>query len=404
MTAPIAPQQRLEIREIAAIAVVAQTRSFKIAAGLIHTTQPTLSRLIASAEAKLGVALFRRGWSGAETTPRGDAAVRVCVAVLAEIERAERRLFPERPTGPALAVNLRNIHLEAIEAVTRDGSVTLAARRLGRSQPELSRTLSDFSKRFRINLFRRTASGMEPLPSAALLTELSGTVAHRIGSLRQELRRFEGEMVGRVSIGMLPFSGQELIARAFAQLTNQHPHVRLACIPGSYNGLIEALRRRELDRVVGILRGPDCPPGLQETPLYDEHFAVVARRGHPLAGRRVDPQDLARTQWVVAPHGTPVRAHFETVFAAIGLAPPTQSCEMLSFTAAEQMIIESNSVAMLTYSPRKLQDLRPELCLIETPFPDTAAPVGLTRLGDVDSDAPVLAFEQHLRALALGGA
>lgn len=88
MRAPIAPEARLEIREIAAIAAVAQARSFKIAAEMIHTTQPTLSRLIASAEQKLGVSLFRRGWSGAETTPRGDLAVRACATVLSEIETA----------------------------------------------------------------------------------------------------------------------------------------------------------------------------------------------------------------------------------------------------------------------------------------------------------------------------
>ena len=41
----------LELREIAAIDAVARTRSFKIAADCLNTTQPTLSRLIASAEA-----------------------------------------------------------------------------------------------------------------------------------------------------------------------------------------------------------------------------------------------------------------------------------------------------------------------------------------------------------------
>ena len=59
-------------------------------------------------------------------------------------------------------------------------------------------------------------------------------------------------------------------------------------------------------------------------------------------------------------HRFAVRAYFEGVFAKLGVTPPTQSCEMLSFNAAEQVIIESNSVAMLSYSPQKLRRLRPE--------------------------------------------
>lgn len=389
----------LEIREIVAIDTVARARSFKIAAELMHTTQPTLSRLIAAAEAKLQVTLFSRGWSGAETTPRGDVAARICGAVLTEIRAAEARLFDGRAAAPPLVANLRNAHLEAIGAVTRDGGVTVAARRLGRNQPELSRVLSDFTKRFGIELFRRRASGMEPLPAARILTALAGTIGFMIDGLRRDLDRLTGQIVGRVAIGMLPFSGQDLISRAFARLSNRHPHLHLACIPGSYNGLTEGLRRREIDRLIGIARGPHRPPDLAETHLYDEHFSVVARRGHPLEGRRVSAADLARTQWVIAPHGTPVRIHFEAVFARLGVAPPTQSCEMLSFNAAEQMIIESNSLAMLTYSDRKLARLRPDLCVIDAPIPAGAAPIALTRLRGAAPEPALKAFDESLEAV-----
>lgn len=53
----------LEVREIVAIDAVARTRNFKIAAETLNTTQPTLSRLIASSERKLAITLFNRGWS-----------------------------------------------------------------------------------------------------------------------------------------------------------------------------------------------------------------------------------------------------------------------------------------------------------------------------------------------------
>lgn len=389
----------LEIREIMAIATVARARSFKLAAEMMHTSQPTLSRLIASAEERLECELFRRGWAGADTTPQGDVAARICNSIGAMIDAAQDSLFAPDTQVPILKYNLRSAQLQVIEAICREGSVTLAAKRLGKSQPDISRTLNDFSKRFRMQPFQRTASGMAILEPARLLGELSSRITYTLAALPDQLRQLEGDVVGRVSIGMLPFSGQDLILRAFGVMTNEHPNVRLACVPGSYNGLVEALRRNEIDRIVGIMRGDTCPEGLDEEFLYDENFAVIAHKDHPLHTAPNDRQALARSQWIVAPHGTPVRSYFEEMLSQIGVTPPTQTCELLSFGSAEQMLANSHSAAMLTYSPRKLLNLRPDLAEVVTGFPVRRAPIGMTRLRATHPDAALEAFDQVFRTV-----
>lgn len=391
----------LEIREIIAIASVARTRSFKLAAEAMHTSQPTLSRLIASAEERLGCALFRRGWAGADTTAQGDVTARVCNGIGAMIDATHSQLFPAGAQVPVLKYNIRSVHLQVIEAICRDGSVTLAAKRLGKSQPDMSRTLNEFSKRFRLQPFQRTSTGMAVLEPARLLGELSSRITQTLAGLPDQLRQLDGDIVGRVSIGMLPFSGQDLILRAFGVMTNEHPNVRLACVPGSYNGLVEALRRNEIDRIVGITRADVCPEGLAEEFLYNERFAVIARKDHPLHQSGADRQALARSHWIVAPHGTPVRSHFEAVLSQIGVTPPTQTCELLSFGSAEEMLVGSHSAAMLTYSPRKLSALRPELAEVATGFPERLAPIGMTRLKSAPEDAALEAFDTVLRGVVL---
>ncbi|MBL6430087.1 MAG: LysR family transcriptional regulator [Maritimibacter sp.] len=389
----------LDIREAVAISSVAGSRSFKLAAGMLNVSQPTLSRLISSAEEKLGVQIFSRGWSGAETTPRGDVVVRYCGHVVTALDKAQGEIGLDRPGAPALRTNLRTDQLDTIRAICSEGSMTHAARRLGRTQPVVSRVVADLSGRFGLAFFRREAGGMVALAPARTLVDLSGTIAYHLTRMHAQLRQLEGEIVGRVSVGMLPFSGQDLILRTFGALTNDHPHLRLVCVPGSYNGLVEALRRREIDRIVGIMRGPDCPEGLVETHLYDERFTVIARSDHPLHRSGRDPDALARTNWIVAPHGTPVRGHFERVFSDLGLTPPTQTCELLSFGSAEQMLVDSNAAAMLTYSDRKLAGLRPDLARVDTGFPDRPAPIGLTRLAMAEDDPALREFDARFRAV-----
>ncbi|MBN8194803.1 hypothetical protein JI667_22145, partial [Bacillus sp. NTK074B] len=85
---------------------------------------------------------------------------------------------------------------------------------------------------------------------------------------------------------------------------------------------------------------------------------------------------LARQSWVVAPHGTPVRRYFETVFRRLGAVPPAQSYEIWSFADAEQMIADSDSVALLSYSDETLAELRPDLKRVAFDLPDAGISVG----------------------------
>lgn len=390
----------LDVRQIAALHLVAETRSFSRAAIALGTTQSTLSRLVAGAEAQLGAGLFRRGWSGAEPTPEGEVVLAACRIAVAAVDQAEAALYAAGRPHPSLRNALRTGPLAMLRAVVETGSTRLAAERLGLGQPEVSRALSQLAGHLGLTLFRRGHRGMEALPPALVLAHLHGAIAAPFQDLPARMQVPAGQISGRVALGLLPFSGQTHVARAFAMLTNRHPRLRLVAVPGSYHALVEALRRREIDRIIGILRHAACPPDLLETPLYSERFTVIARAGHPLLGAPQRLEDLARANWVVAPHGTPVRTHFDRLFASQGLTPPTQSVEMLSFDAAEQMLAESNSLGMLTYGEAGLRRLRPDLGQIRLRLaPDQAvarAGIGLVRLAHAPVDAALAAFEAAL--------
>ncbi len=387
------------IRHIVAINHVANIRSIKLAAEQMHATQSTLSRLIASAEKAIGVKLFRRGWSGTEATPEGEVVVQTCRYILKAIDETELQLYEAGTAHPPLLRVLRLRHLEVVNAITRSGRVSSAAIDLQRSQPDISRSVSTLSQRLGLDCFQRTRAAMVPQPAAIVLSRLYTTIAYHLDLLEQLLQQQEGDIMGRVSVGMLPFSGQDLIPKAFAQLTNEHPKIKLVCVTGSYNGLVESLRRREIDRIIGVQRNQNAAPDLGESYLYTESFYIVARRDHPIHKKARTIADLKTTNWVVAPHGTPTRRYFETLFESIDATPPTQTCEMLSFASAEQMLIESDSVGLLSYGEKQLKNLRPELRLLKIKMPPCSADIGLTRLRAAVSEPAVAEFETILEKI-----
>jgi DNA-binding transcriptional LysR family regulator len=112
--------------------------------------------------------------------------------------------------------------------------------------------------------------------------------------------------------------------------------------------------------------------------LYDESFAVVVRADHPLSNSNPTLKDLAKENWVVAPHGTPTRRYFEELLLREGLTPPAQTCEIVTFYLAEQMILHSDAIGLLTYSARKRNALREGLKILPILLPNNVRAIGLT--------------------------
>jgi LysR family transcriptional regulator, regulator for genes of the gallate degradation pathway len=392
---PIPP---LSIKQMRAIVAVANTQGFAAAADDLGSSQSSLSRAVREAERSLGAALFRRGWNGAEPTTEGEIAVQCCARAISAICDQNARLAAEAAARPNLLLYLTWAHLDVIAAVVAGGGATAASRLLRTSQPHVSRTLATLATACGQDLFRREPTRLAPLPAANRLVALRERLLAEILPLPAMLRKLAASVGGRVAVGMTPFSEQDLVARAFGALLRLHPHIRLSAVTGSYTMLVEAMRRDELDFVIGVLRDPPRSEDLREVPLYDERIMVVARRDHPCARGLLNVADLARQNWIVAPHGTPIRNYFEELFLRSGAVPPVQTCEIVNFSLAEETILQSDSLALLLYSDRKASALRHELALVAADLPKNRRKVGLTMLTGKTFTPAEQAFLDWLKA------
>ncbi|WP_323021428.1 LysR family transcriptional regulator [Pararhodobacter sp.] len=395
----MSPALPLSAAEIRAVRALAEHRRTAQAAEALNLSQSALSRHVRAAEERLGITLFQRGWSGTDTTAAGDVVARQCQRVLNRIEAFDAAHPPAR-----LAALARWRHLRAVSACVRAGSASAAAQALGMRQPAVSQALSEVAGYAGQPLFARRRDGLQALPVARDLAFLWQEVAQELGALAGLLDSSTTGLSGRVAVGMLPFSGQNLVIEAFAEMTRDHPRLRLVAVPGGYSMLVDALQRGEIDLIMGTLRVPP-PPGLTEEWLYDEEYVMIARRDHPCHDGPLTLEALAGLNWSVAPHGTPVRRYFEAFFLNAPRPPQTQSVEIFSFANAEQMSLGSESVAMLCYNRERLARLNPELKRLDVTLPDPRVPVGLTRRADTPAPAAVDVFvaclRRHIAALGL---
>ncbi len=91
---------RLRFKHLQLLLALHQGGSLRAAAGLMHLTQPALSKALGEIEAAFGVALFLRNARGLEPTAQGEIAIRGAAMLLAEL----RHLGSETAQQPAITL------------------------------------------------------------------------------------------------------------------------------------------------------------------------------------------------------------------------------------------------------------------------------------------------------------
>lgn len=391
------PLSPLSFAQVRAIVGTADEASLTRAGERLGVSQSSLSRQIAGAERVLGHRLFQRGWGGMAPTSAGAVVIAHCRRMRHAIDEAEQSLAGISVRPRSLGRRLTWRLLDAVEAVRIAGSVSAAAVYLGISQPEVSRALGRMAAAVGMPLFRRSAIGMVADDAVPILDRLRRRLRAEAAALPQALTGLHGALTGRLAVGLLPFSEQDIVTRAFGVLLREHRHIQLQAVTGSYSALIEALRRGELDLILGTLRDRASFDDLQEIHLHDELLTLVARSAHPALADQPMLDALTRETWVVAPRDTPTRRYLEHLLLDHGLTPPAHVCEMVTFPLAEQMVLDSDSIGLLSYSPRKRAGLRAGLVGLSLELPDRRRRIGVTCLAGDTLPAVIKLFIALLR-------
>lgn len=91
----------MELELLRSFVAVAEARSFSRAAGVVHSTQPTLSRQIARLEGELGVRLFERYGRHVECTGSGQLLLPLAKAIVSRTDEVVSLMREQAGGGPS---------------------------------------------------------------------------------------------------------------------------------------------------------------------------------------------------------------------------------------------------------------------------------------------------------------
>jgi len=128
--------------------------------------------------------------------------------------------------------------------VARLGSLSAAARKLGVSQPTLSRNIQALESATQLNLFRRTTQGLELTEAGRSLMETANHMDESADRFQRLASGLSEEPCGDVRISVNDVVGVHLLPPALAALREAHPGLQIEIL---IDNKPSSLNKREAD-------------------------------------------------------------------------------------------------------------------------------------------------------------
>lgn len=240
---------------------------------------------------------------------------------------------------------MKLVSLRSFIATIEAGSLRGAARRLGLSQPALTKMVREMERELGTSLLARSTTGVVPTAQGKVLYECACVTERELGRAIDQIRQLSGQMVGELSIGAVPVAVMLLIPETVRTFGREFPDIRLRISEELYIEQLTRLRTGEVDVAIGPL-----PEGLPHgefvvEPLMPVSMVVVVRRGSPLARVR-SLADLIEAKWVFT--GAAADAGYaKRLFAAHGLPAPPAGALVNSTLGLVSIIANSDYVGLM---------------------------------------------------------
>ena len=287
--------------------------------------------------------------------------------------------------------------LQGLVAAIEEGSLRAAARRIGVSQPALTKLVRELEIELAAPLLERHSQGVRPTPQGLVLFEHALKVRRELTTATDQIQQMGGTMGGELNVAAVPVAMMLLIPETLRTFSRAFPDIRLRVTEELFVEQLQKLRNGQVDLVVGGI-----PEGLPSGEFIAEELmtttmVVVARRGSRHA-RANHLSELSQAYWVYT--GTSPQTGYAThLFEANNLqAPPVGA--MVNSTLALLALLGSGDLMGLMPEQIIAHPLGQDIVRVPVAEPGLPLSVGaIIRSGSVVSPA-IRQFIAHLHRAA----
>jgi DNA-binding transcriptional LysR family regulator len=245
---------------------------------------------------------------------------------------------------------LRLHDLHVLLATIQCGSMAKAARRLGVSQPAVSKAIADLEHTLRVRLLDRGPQGIEPTLYGNALVRRGLAAFDELRQGVSEIEFLANPTIGEVRIGCIESLAATLLPAVIERLFDQHPgvtaHILQTARPITLE--IRQLRERNVDFIIGRGIFPIPEDDLNSEVLFEEPLIVVAGvRSRWVHRRKLELAELVNARWISFPLNEAPGTLVEQAFRMRGLSMPRPSVVTTSFPLRAALLTTGDCLSVV---------------------------------------------------------
>lgn len=206
--------------------------------------------------------------------------------------------------------------LSTFREVMRSGSISQAARSVGRTQPAVSTMIQTLEDQLGFALFLRSHGKLTPTPEAYFFLEECEDILARVERTERTLGRISSLQSGKLKIACHPAASSVFLPRLLTGFLKDRDDLDVSLIMRSSDVIEDLIASQQFD--LGFAETPQPRASIRQTD-YDLECVCIMQRNDPLADAEcVTPQDLNGRPMAVLfdEHSTAVQ--LEAAFRAAG--------------------------------------------------------------------------------------
>lgn len=252
------------------------------------------------------------------------------------------------PSDALMRRGLKLSHLRLLAQISETGQLSLAAARLGLTQPAASRLLSEVEQIVGQKVHERSGRGIWLLPAGEALARRARRVQIEMAEAERELATIREGGLGHVRIGAVTAPAMDLVLPALRAARIAHPSLTVEVEVQPSAELCGLLLAGKLDFVLGRLPEGHDRQLLNMRRIGPEPVALIARRGHRLlSGAEVGLSELKDYDWVMPEVDSPIGRAMAARFQTLGFDLQHVRVTTASFLFTLALLRSSNAIAPL---------------------------------------------------------
>jgi LysR family transcriptional regulator, transcription activator of glutamate synthase operon len=207
--------------------------------------------------------------------------------------------------------------------VARLEHISMAAETLHIAQSAVSRQISNLEDELGAQLLEREGRNVKLTHLGKLFAEQATIALNAIDNAKQLIDEYQDPERGTIRVGFPSSLASYTLPRVITAFKQDHPDVRFHLRQGSYDFLIDAIKKREID-LAFIGPVPTSDPDVHSDILFMENFVALVPETHLLADQdNISLKQLDKDSFVLFPEGFVLRRIVEEACHQTGFRPAT---------------------------------------------------------------------------------